>query len=334
MTEQPRWHDRDPRPPYGGEPGSDRRSARRAHGSAPQRRDAWSPPPSPAPGSFGPDGRQPRRDGGSAQPDPGLYQPGPYRPDPYRPDPYRPGPYRPDPYRPDPYRPDPYRPDPYRPDPYRPDPYRPDPYRQPGPGQPHVPAERDEPSGRAVIRTALTPAGVVPASVRSAAGSRGAPGQVRWRPAAGNPAHRNRAGATQDRVSRAGPTGTAGTSGTTGPSAWQPTGTAVNQAGPERAAVSRASRVRSRATSARPGRIAVSRTSWRQAGATRARQGHAPPSRPGTTCGSWHRTWMSRPRPRSPPTAAGSPRGGSGRPCNRRPGRRGAGAGCPAGTGR
>ncbi len=140
MTEQPRWPDMDPRPPYGGEPGSNRRPARRAQGSAPQRRDAWSPPPSPAPGSFGPDGRQPRRDGGAAQPDPRLYQPGLYRPDPYRPDPYQPGLYRPDPYPPDPYQPglyppdpyppDPYPPDPYPPDPYPPDPYRPDPYRR------------------------------------------------------------------------------------------------------------------------------------------------------------------------------------------------------------
>src|SRR5450755_3799428 len=111
MTEQPRWHDMDPRPPYGGVPGSDRRPARRAHDSGPQRWDAWSPPPSSAPGSFGQDGRPSRRDRGSAQPDPGLYQPGPYQPGPYRPDPYRPDPYRPAPYRPDPYRPDPYRPD-------------------------------------------------------------------------------------------------------------------------------------------------------------------------------------------------------------------------------
>jgi hypothetical protein len=106
MTEQPRWHDMDPRPPYGGVPGSDRRPARRAHDNGPQRRDAWSPPPSSASGSFGQDGRQPRRDRGSGQPDPGLYQPGLYQPDPYQPDPYRPDPYRPDPYRPDPYRPD------------------------------------------------------------------------------------------------------------------------------------------------------------------------------------------------------------------------------------
>ena len=85
MTEQPRWHDMDPRAPYDGEPGSDRRPARRAHDSGRQRWDTWSPPPSSAPGSFGQDGRQSRRDRGSAEPDPGLYQPGPYRPDPYRP---------------------------------------------------------------------------------------------------------------------------------------------------------------------------------------------------------------------------------------------------------
>jgi len=92
MTEQPQWHDMDPRPPYGGVPGSDRRSARRAHDGGPQRPDAWSPPPSSARGSFRQDGRQPRRDRGSAQPDPGLYQPDPwlYQPRPYRPDPYRP----------------------------------------------------------------------------------------------------------------------------------------------------------------------------------------------------------------------------------------------------
>jgi len=77
MTDQPRWPDMDPRPPHGGEPGPDRRSARRAPGRGPQPRDAWSPPPNPAPGSSGPDGRQPPRDRGSAQPDPG-----PYRPDP------------------------------------------------------------------------------------------------------------------------------------------------------------------------------------------------------------------------------------------------------------
>jgi hypothetical protein len=118
MTEQPEWHDMDPRPPYGGVPGSDRRPARSAHDSGLQRPDAWSPPPSSVRGSFGPDGRQPRRDRGSAQPDPGLYRPDLYRPDLYRPDPYRPDPYRPDPYQPDPYQPDPYQPDdspPFRP---------------------------------------------------------------------------------------------------------------------------------------------------------------------------------------------------------------------------
>ena len=140
MIEQPKWHDMDPRPPYGGVPGSDRRSARRAHDSGPQRPDAWSPPPSSARGSFGQDGRQPRRDRGSAQPDPGFYQPGFYRPGPYQPGPYRPGPYQPDPYQPGPYQPGPYQPDPYQPGPYRPGPYQPDPYQpdpyQPGPYRP------------------------------------------------------------------------------------------------------------------------------------------------------------------------------------------------------
>ena len=81
MTE-PRWHDADPRPPYGGTPGSNSRPTRRARDSGASPRDPFSPRPRAAPGSFG-QGRglsQWPPDGGLSHPDPEPYSPGPYRP--------------------------------------------------------------------------------------------------------------------------------------------------------------------------------------------------------------------------------------------------------------
>ena len=81
MTE-PRWHDADPRPPYGGTPGSNSWPTRRARDSGASPRDPFSPRPDAAPGSFGQDRGSSRwpRDGGLSRPDPQRYSPGPYRP--------------------------------------------------------------------------------------------------------------------------------------------------------------------------------------------------------------------------------------------------------------
>ena len=81
MTE-PRWHDADPRPPYGGTPGSSSWRTRRARDNGASPRDPFSPRPRAAPGSFG-QGRglsQWPPDGGLSHPDPEPYSPGPYRP--------------------------------------------------------------------------------------------------------------------------------------------------------------------------------------------------------------------------------------------------------------
>ncbi len=81
MTE-PRWHDADPRPPYGGTPGSNSWPTRRARDSGASPRDPFSPRPDTAPGSFGQDRGPSRwpRDGGLSRPGPEPYPPGPYRP--------------------------------------------------------------------------------------------------------------------------------------------------------------------------------------------------------------------------------------------------------------
>ena len=81
MTE-PRWHDADPRPPYGGMPGSNSWPTRRARDNGASPRDPFSPRPDAAPGSFGQNRGSSRwpRDGGLSRPDPEPYPPGPYRP--------------------------------------------------------------------------------------------------------------------------------------------------------------------------------------------------------------------------------------------------------------
>jgi hypothetical protein len=80
---EPRWHEADPRPTYGGGPGSGSRPSRRDRGSGAYRGDPASPRPDAAPRSFGQDrgpSRRPR-DGDRSRPDPELYMPDPYRPD-------------------------------------------------------------------------------------------------------------------------------------------------------------------------------------------------------------------------------------------------------------
>jgi hypothetical protein len=81
MTE-PRWHDADPRPPYGGAPGSNCWPTRRARDGGTSSRDPSAPRPDAAPGSFGPDRGSSRwpHDGGLSHPYPEPYSPGPYRP--------------------------------------------------------------------------------------------------------------------------------------------------------------------------------------------------------------------------------------------------------------
>lgn len=134
---EPRWHDADPRPPYGGMPGPDSRLARRALDPGPSRQNPRSyrddPDPGPQRWDRGRYGEEP--DPGPQRRDREWYRDDPVPQPPRREtgrDPYRgnrgpsrgnPGPSRwesePELYRPAPYRPDsesePYQPEPYQP---------------------------------------------------------------------------------------------------------------------------------------------------------------------------------------------------------------------------